>query len=233
MWGSVLRGFTEERVRMQCQHLPGLGRSGGERTVPKKRMEQDLLLPLTRLAVSYSSIPAWAGGASQTSTRISPSGLPRAGEGMGAGGGCWCHPPLVAFGFKSLSVHPPASISQKRKRNQRRQAGCAQPWHVSPRPGRPQPPQLPQLLSQQSPAAISLQTSRLSHGIVSSPVPASPVCIPSLHPLPTSPASIPCPHPLPASIVVGAGRGHSFCLGCYFTPQRAVISATAFFRSGR
>lgn len=50
---------------MRCQHLPAVGRSRGEKTIPRKRMEQVPFPALIRFDVSYSPSPVWAGGASQ------------------------------------------------------------------------------------------------------------------------------------------------------------------------
>lgn len=95
-------------------HLPGGTESGGERTFPEERQEEDPLLALTRLRVSSGPSPVWAGGAGQDGSREHwNQGFPDGG-GMGAGGGCWC----VGFGhsFSSRQLLPPSERGYRSSR---------------------------------------------------------------------------------------------------------------------
>lgn len=158
--------------------------------------------------------------------------LPHAGEGMGAGGGCWCHPPLVGFSFKSLSLSSHQRQQELKEEllqtGWMRSAMASQPAAELPQPGRPQPPEAPTSSFPAKPGYDFTATR------VAQPQHRLQPC--------RNPARSPCPQPWPAdprshgqpvgSRHVGADRGHSFCSKWLFYPSERGYQGICLFPLG-
>lgn len=217
---------------MQCQHLLGVGGSGGEMTIPQKRMEQEFSA-LTQLDVSYG-VPAQCGQevparAGVDSTQIFPSGLPLC-RGRD---GCRRRVPVppITGGFRfQVSIHPPSHQHWRKLKEELPQTGwmcsavASQPAAESPQPGRPQPPEIP---TSSFPAKPGYDFT------------ATPMAQPQhrLQPCP-APTCSPCPQPPAArdsavgSWHVGADRGHSFCSWWLFYPSERGYGGSRLFPLG-